>query len=82
MSLTIYQRKALEVAGDEAVRAKLQTVESFPSIVIQFPGAHITRHDAETWLAERQVASQPAKSSRLDLRRWVAVAGRRWWGPH
>jgi hypothetical protein len=79
MSLTIHQRKALEVAGDETVRAKLQTVDPAPSIVIQFPGAHITRHDVEAWLAERHVVSRPyCLGIRRSLHQWVAVAAKRW----
>ena len=86
MSLTIYQRKALEVAGDKAVRAKLQQADPAPSIVIQFQGAHITRHDVEAWLTERQVVSRSHQSFGLSirrfLRRWVAVAAKRWPGAY
>ena len=74
MALTIHQRKALESAGDEAVSAKLDTANPAPSTVIAFPGAHVTRHDAETWLAERQVADSPGPGLRRTIHRWLAVA--------
>jgi hypothetical protein len=79
MSLTFHQRKALEIAGDEAVRAELQTAPTAPSWVIAFPGAHVTRYDAEDWLAARQAARRPRRPSRSfglgigrTLRRWIA----------
>src|SRR5262249_5716181 len=90
MSLTFHQRKALEAAGDEAVYARLQTAHAAPSWVIAFPGAHVTRHDAETWLAQRQAARLrrlPRRPFGLAigriLRRWVAMAakGRPCWTP-
>jgi hypothetical protein len=75
MSLTFHQRKALEAAGEEAVYAKLQTAHAAPSWVIAFPGAHVTRHDAEGWLAERQADRRPLRSLGLaigrTLRRWT-----------
>lgn len=80
MALTTHQRKALEIAGDEDVSARLEMANPAPSTVIPFPGAHITRHDAETWLAERQVAERSYRSFgpgiRRTIHRWVAVAAK------
>src|SRR5262245_22429751 len=56
MALTVGQRTALENAGDAAVSAKLKMAAAAPSFVIKFPGAHITRQDVESWVAERKVA--------------------------
>jgi hypothetical protein len=78
MALTSGQRKALEIAGDKVVSAKLKTVDAAPSVVVPFPGAHITRQDVESWLAERRVVNRPYQSLGLGIRRtiyqWAATA--------
>jgi hypothetical protein len=75
MALTVGQRAALEKAGDEAVSAKLKMVDTAPSCVIQFSGAHIARHDVESWVAERKAVSRPAHSFIRRAIHWWAAKG-------
>ena len=78
LALTVGQRTALENAGDEAVSAKLKMVDDAPSFIIQFSGAHITRQDVESWVAERKAANRPKQSYvRRTIHQWAAKGWRR-----